>query len=449
MSEKSLKRPRKIAFYGLFGQQNWGNECTLQAIIHNVRIRFPDAELKCFCTGPADTSQRHNIPAYPISNRYAKGYIVEPTKPRHLMIRLIRKVFIGMPMELVSWLTACKSLRGFDMLLVPGTGLLTDFSSSPFGLPYRLFKWALIAKLCRCMLLFVSVGAGPIYHPLTKWLLRAALSLAEYRSYRDNYSKSFVESIGFKTDNDRLYPDLAFSLPRELFPECKHRHSRRTIVGVGVKDYYGVLGLPQRGGQVKYRAFINNLSALVSWLLENGYSVRLLIGDPLYDNKVKQDLMDSLPKTLRLHGNQQIINEPILSVDELVSQIAATDMVISARFHNILLAIMMEKPVISLSYHPKFASLMDGVGLGRYCHDIDDLNIDDLTSDIVDLQRRFETLEPAMSLTVERYRHALDEQYARIVNWDLEEVSRAAAAVRDADRDFLQAEYHERGQHNA
>src|SRR6266446_4255952 len=54
-------KPRKIAFYGLFGQQNWGNECTLQAIIYNARRYLPDAELRCFCTGPHETLLRHNI----------------------------------------------------------------------------------------------------------------------------------------------------------------------------------------------------------------------------------------------------------------------------------------------------------------------------------------------------------------------------------------------------
>ena len=59
-------KPKRIAFFGLFGQGNLGNECTLQAIIYNVRKYFPDAEFKCICSGPEDTSVRHNIPAFPM-----------------------------------------------------------------------------------------------------------------------------------------------------------------------------------------------------------------------------------------------------------------------------------------------------------------------------------------------------------------------------------------------
>jgi polysaccharide pyruvyl transferase WcaK-like protein len=300
------------------------------------------------------------------------------------------------------------------MLVVPGTGLLTDFSSNPLGLPYRVLKWSAIARLRGCKLLFVSVGAGPMYHPMTKWLIRASLSLAEYRSYRDTYSKQFLDGVGFKTDADWLYPDLAFSLPKGLFPERTSRSGQRTVVGVGVKDYCGVLGLPERGGEAKYREFINNLATFVTWLVRNKYTVRLLIGDESYDNTVKQDLMKLLQPRLSEYEVGQIINDPASSVEDVVSQIAATDIVVSARFHNILLAIMLNKPAISLSYHPKFTSLMAGVGLAAYSHDIDELDVNRLTEQISDLEKKAPIIKPYIAQKVADYRTALDEQYTRI-----------------------------------
>jgi polysaccharide pyruvyl transferase WcaK-like protein len=414
VARKASMNPKKIAFYGLFGQQNWGNECTLQAIIYNVRRYLPDAKLRCFCTGPDDTSQRYHIPAFPISNRYAKGYPKDSRVQAHVVIRLLRTILIRIPAELFSWVEAFKSLRGFDMLVVPGTGLLTDFTSAPLGIPYRILKWSLIAKLCRCKLLFVSVGAGPMYHPLTRLFIRAALSLAQYRSYRDLYSKEFLDGIGFKTQNDAIYPDLAFSLPKALFPTCDRHDRPRTVIGVGVKDYYGKLGLPQRGGEAKYRAFISKLSKFVTWLLEHNYSVRLLIGDTLYDNKVRADLIELLPSRTSRDGECELINQPLSSVVDVVSELASTDIVVSARFHNILLAQMLGKPTVSLSYHEKFAALMAGVGLPGYCHDIDELDLDKLTQHILQLEGQADTLRPHIEHKVEEYRNALDEQYAHI-----------------------------------
>ena len=409
--------PKKISFLGLFGQQNLGNECTLQAIIHNVRRYFPDAEITCICTGPDDTRIRHNITAFPILNRYARGYNSKETREKYgLLRRLLRKVFIRIPMELLHWVKAFETLKGTYMLVVPGTGFLSDYSTHAFGWPYFIFKWSIIARLCRCKLLFVSVGAGPLWRPLSKWFIKVALSLADYRSYRDSFSKQCLESIGFATNNDPVYPDLAFSLPRAMFPECDHHDRQRPVIGVGLKDYYGKLGDSQRGGKAIYRDFINKLGTFVSWLVEHKYTVRLLIGDTLYDGPVKQDLTELLEKRGLKYEDGQIINEPISSVEQLSSQLAATDIVVSPRFHNVLLGLMLVKPVVSLSYHEKFASLMAGVGLPEYCHDIDHLDVDRLTAQIVELEKRAAKLTPHIKQKVQEYRNALEEQYAHIFN---------------------------------
>jgi polysaccharide pyruvyl transferase WcaK-like protein len=408
--------PRRIAFYGLFGQQNWGNECTLQAILFHARRYLPTAELKCLCTGPLDTLQRHNIPAAPISRGYAGGYPPRPARPRHPFIRVLRKFLLGIPLELLDWARAFMQLRGVQMLVVPGTGLLTDFATNPLGGPYQLFKWCLVARLRACKVFFVSVGAAPMYHPLTRWFIKAALALATYRSFRDRYSKQFLENIGFRTDNDFLYPDLAFSLPQTLFPAgaLDHRDGRRPIIGVGVKDYVGLLGLSQRGGDAKYRDFLAKLTTFVAWLLEHKYPVRLLIGDTLYDNKVKADLLRRLADAGWACENGSIINEPISSVEDRLEQLAASDIVVSARFHNVLLALMLNKPAVSLSYHEKFASLVAGVGLADYCHDIDHLDVDHLTAQIEQLESAAAQLRPQIAKRVQQYRAALEEQYARI-----------------------------------
>jgi polysaccharide pyruvyl transferase WcaK-like protein len=76
---------------------------------------------------------------------------------------------------------------------------------------------------------------------------------------------------------------------------------------------------------------------------------------------------------------------------------------------------MLNKPAISLSYHDKFACLMAGVGLGAYCHDIDELAIDTLTAQIVELEANAATIKPRIKQKVEEYRVALDGQYARVL----------------------------------
>jgi polysaccharide pyruvyl transferase WcaK-like protein len=428
MRRRTGKRKR-VAFYGLFGQQNWGNEATLQAIVFNTRRYLPDVELQCICTGPDDTARRYSIRSFPCASQYANGYSAVAAKKSRPAVRFLRALLHRVPNELWSWFKGLRTLMGCDLLIVPGTGLLTDFSSGPLGFLYPLLKWSLIAKLCGCRLLFVSVGAGPMYHPMTRWLVRVALYLADYRSYRDLYSKRFIENIGIKTDQDRVYPDLAFSLPRALFPECSPKKAHaKTVVAVGVKDYCGKLGIPHRTGEAKYRAFVDKLATFVAWLLQSNHAVRLLVGDTLYDNRVKQDLIDLLENKGLRSEDWDIGNESIRSVEGVLSELAQADIVVSARFHNILLALMFNKPAIALSYHKKFDSLMEDIGLESYSHDIDSLDVHKLKKDLLQLEVDVAELQPFIRQRVEEYRNALEEQYRLIFNrecWEHSEISGA------------------------
>lgn len=407
-------KPKRIAFYGLFGQKNLGNECTLQAIIYNARRYLPDAEVKCICTGAEDTSARHKIPAFPMRGLPGK---VRPGQSNPL-VRLLRKLFIRIPMELVNWLKAFKALKGTHMLVVGGTGLLVDHTTGPFGYPYLVFKWSIIAKLCGCKLLFVSVGAGPIYHSLSRWFIKFALWLADYRSYRDSFSRKYIESIGFKTNNDPIYPDLAFSLPRAMVPESNNRDRQRLVIGVGLLDYYGQGKAVRERGEREaiYRDYVNKLSTFVAWLFANKYTVRVLIGDVLYDSPVKEDLIELLRKRELKYEDGQFIDEPILTVEQLLSQLGKSDIVVSPRFHNIILALMLNKPVISLSHNEKFDSLMAELEFAEYCQHIDHLDIDSLIERFMKLEKNAEKLRPLIRQKIEEYRRALDEQYNIIFN---------------------------------
>jgi hypothetical protein len=85
---------------------------------------------------------------------------------------------------------------------------------------------------------FVSIGAGPIHKPISRWLMRSAGAVADYRSYRGTVAETLRERIGLNTRADATYPDLAFTLPS---PRAS-RHQRPEgplAVGVGVLTYVG------------------------------------------------------------------------------------------------------------------------------------------------------------------------------------------------------------------
>jgi polysaccharide pyruvyl transferase WcaK-like protein len=408
MKEHERKR-KKIAFFGHFNSTNFGNECTLQAILYHLRYYRSDAEITCICTGPEVTASTYQIEAIPIAESFVKSW-----NPRHPLARVMKRVCIGMPSEPYRWVKCLIRLRRTEMLIIPGTGLLTD----AYGLlgwgPYSVFKWSLLAKICRCKLLFVSVGVGPIYGALGRWFVKSALSLADFRSYRDNSTIQYLNGIGFRTDNDQVYPDLVFSLPEAMISHPANKKSRRPVVGVGLMDYAGKYSVSRPTNEI-YLAYLENLARIVRWLIAQENDVRLLIGD-LSDMHVTQELRGLLTERLSVGDKGRIIDEPVFSVQDLVSQIATTDIVVATRFHNVLLALLCDKPVISISFHHKCDSLMSAMGLSAYCLDINALKADGLREKFCDLEANAARLKPLIRLKAREFRKALDEQYKFIFN---------------------------------
>ena len=151
---------KKIAFFGHFGSGNFGNESTLQAMLCCLRRLAPEAEFNCICTDPDTVAMAYNINAMP-----SREGTVRPRLLQNRLARLGRKLVIGIPSELYRWVKSLKTLWRVDALIMPGTGVLTDAYTLLNWGPYDMFRWSVAAKLCRCKLLFVSVGAGPYLQP--------------------------------------------------------------------------------------------------------------------------------------------------------------------------------------------------------------------------------------------------------------------------------------------
>lgn len=398
------KTSKKIAIYGHFNSTNFGNESTLQAILYHLRRFYPDVQVKCICTYPQTIVAAHEVEAISLSEAFFASWI-----PRNRLDRLLRKVFVGLPSEPFRWFRGLLKLRGADMLIIPGTGLLTDaFGVLSWG-PYNLLKWSLIAKVCRCKVVFVSVGAGPIYGTLGRKFVKIALSLGDFRSYRDISTMQYLRKIGFDSSDDRVYPDLVFSLPENVIPRRHPKASGRPVVGLGIMEYQGRYSVARPSDAV-YSAYLENLVTVVKWLLVRQYDVMLLSGD-LGDAQARQDFTSLLKSRLPPCDEERVIDEPACSVENILSQIAATDFVVATRFHNVVMALICEKPVISISFHHKCESLMTEMGLMEYCLDINTLQADRVVEKICDLEGNAVKIKALIKEKVAAARKALDEQY--------------------------------------
>lgn len=402
-------RQRRITFYGNFGTQNFGNEWTLHAIVRNLLERMPDARFQCLCTTPEDTRQRHGMPAFRSHAQYPAWLDAEKWGRGRFLVKVVRKLLFRIPVEIWHWAKGVRIMSRSDMLIVPGTQVVSDYNTGPWSWPYDIFMWCLLAKLCRAKVLFVGVGIGPIYHPVSRWFITSALRMADYRSYRDNFSKSYLESLGFSPNGDRVYPDLVFSLPERELLEWKPREEHGGVVGVAVKDYAAT-------GSEEYEDYLERMGRLVAWLCGCGHTVRVLIGDVLYDTSVWEDFVERLKqKRIGTEGGR-IVTERISTAEDLLKQLCDCDVVISPRLHNLILSVMLSRPVIAFSDHQKLDSLMLELGLAEWCVPLHNLAVEVVQKKFLELEANLDGFKARVAKSAAECREALQGQYKEIEN---------------------------------
>ena len=396
----------RIALFGLFGGSNFGNEASIDAFLFHLRKRLPDAQIACIAPHDSSVSQDYGLTPIPIDPLPAGEFLwrIRPPALRRAARRATQLVT-----ELLRLRRARAMLHGFDLLAVPGTGIFDDFGQGPMDMPLHLLRWSTAARSNGVALCHVSVGAAEVHSALSRAIFRRAAALSTYRSFRDFASKRHIRRIGFAALGDPVCPDLAFSLPPEQFPAGPQATWPPRHIGVGVMGYYGWKNSP-RAGEVVYRDYLAKITTFVQWLLARGHSVRLLTGDAKADAQPVRDLQAAMCDDAAAREGR-LICEPIRSYRQLMRQIVLTDMVVATRFHNVLLALLLQRPVLSVGYTDKNDALMEEMGLGAYCQDIESLDAQALIRQFNALTAMPVPPTAAIRRKVEQYRSRLEQQY--------------------------------------
>ncbi len=396
----------KIALFGVFANGNLGNDATLEAMLANLALRAPEAEVCCICPDPVAVQERYGIDAIPID--------VPPTPGMgRSLIGRVRRLGGRVRQEVALWGESAERLQGVDHLLIAGTGVLDDFGVRPWNLPYDLYKWCTLARRAGARLSFVSVGAGPITQRASRWLMTTALRKAHYRSYRDQQSKEYLAGIGFDTRDDKVYPDLVFSLPPARLPAHQPPAAPPHTVGVGVMGYYGWSNSPETGETI-YAEYLAKISRFCAWLVEGGYAVHLLAGETPTDERPRHEIMDKLRGMLDAQGMAQVAVPPISTPDDVLTAVAATDLLVATRFHNVVAGLMLGRPVISAGYAKKNDALLADMGLGAFCQHVESLEVERLQVQFNQLAAAAGPAAEQVCIRVHEYRRQLDAQYAHL-----------------------------------
>lgn len=364
----------RVGLFGLLGSGNIGNDASMDAVLRYLRMDHPDAIVDAMCMGPERITAQYGIDA--TRHLWYQKYDGRVSRVPALALKALGKgvdVF-----RTASW------VRKHDAIIVPGMGVLeATLPLWPWGFPYAMFLLCASGRLFGTKVALVSVGAGTINQRTTRWLFNSAARLAFYRSYRDAGSREAMRQRGLDTRCDPVYPDLAFALP---VPPGDPGSPQ--VVGVGVMAYYGSNDDRKKADEI-YASYLESIKCFVRWLVDDGRSVRLFVGDSNGpDDGVAQQILADL--RLQRPGLEpgRVVAQPVASFTELMQEMAPAGIVVGTRFHNVICALKLGKPTISLGYARKCVELMADMGLSDFCQSASSMDVDLLVKQFKELESR-------------------------------------------------------------
>lgn len=430
-------RPVRVALLTPYTGGNLGDAAIQESMIDAIKGRYPDAEVCMISLSPELTSLLHGIASFPIGkDSFGPGpwYTHHPhTGPSgaaeqsaegrsRLKAVLSRWPTLAAALRRARQMVgssaitqvvreaghiarAYRAMRGVSVLVVSGGGQIDDYWGS-WRHPYALLKWGLIARAVRARYVFLSVGVCSLRSRVSVFLIRNALRLASYRSYRDRTSLNLLHDWSF-THNDPVCPDLAFG-SRRVSRRGALDVKRRLIVGVSPIAYLSSHGWPKTN-PAAYRRYVAALAGFVSMLRREGHTVVLFTTDPV-DRPAVTDVVQALPTEDGSLERQSLLLPTTDTLDQLRAQLGKLDLVVASRLHGVLLSHVAALPVLAISYDRKVKTHMTDVSMSEYCLDFEGFEGATLQSAFQALRANSREISHALQKTAQNNARSLDRQ---------------------------------------
>lgn len=398
-SARAAPAPR-VGLFGLLGSGNLGNDVSMESVLRYLRTDHPEAVVDAMCKGPETVTSRHGIPAITMNwfQRYERTIFGLPAVPLKLLGKGI-DVF-----RTASWVSR------HEVVIVPGMGVMeATLPLKPWQMPYSFFLLCASAKPFGAKVAFVGSGAAVVKRRASRVLLDVSARLAFYRSYRDAQSRDVMGQRGLNVSRDPVYSDLAFGLP-----PLPCGPGDPGIVGVNVMGYRG--GDDDREqAEAIHTSYVATMKSFVRWLIDTDRSVRILIGDENEpDRLVGEEILADVRSYCPDLKPGRVVAEYTSSFAELMEAMAPVGTVVATRFHSVVCALRLGKPVVALSYAPKFTALVANMGLAEFCCSAKYPDADVLIAQFTELERRQEELRQGIAEGNAAYERNVAAQFAEL-----------------------------------
>lgn len=434
----------RIGVFGHYGNRNLGDEAITEAVVTSVQRLAGATEVRLYSIDPSDSAARHQLDAYPIRRgpapviageagklstrvsssvsglNQANASADESALRSYLKRSNLLKRLVGGARTVISapgrFFGECKflaqsfrSLKTLDLMIVAGSNQYLDNFGGVMGFPYTLLKWGLLCRLRGIRVIHMSVGAGPLKHPASRTIVRAAIRLSDFHSYRDEASRRLIEGSDARLGG-LVYPDLACNLE---FPEIDIDFSAEIpTVAINPMPVYGDYWFVKDPD--RYRRYLTTLSQLILHL--DRRACRTILFPTQYrDMDAIRDLVAILESREPSIVSRLKI-EDALETQDVMRIIQSAHVVVPTRFHGTVLGILAKRLVIGVCYQAKAFSAMAAAGQKDYAFMLDDMTSEDLTGAFDRLWEDRATLLEAIRRRSDDVRGEIDEQYGKVLS---------------------------------
>jgi polysaccharide pyruvyl transferase WcaK-like protein len=418
---------QKIGLLQHVGHGNLGDDATVASVMHNIKSRWPHARIVGLTLNPSDTEKRHGIKSYAIrrdcklppvpsaSERGSESTVLRLKaalrryRVLNLVLRSVKAATIRAPraffQELPFLIESFRIVRSLDLLVVSGGGQLRDSWKGPWKFPYTLFKWVILAKLSGTRCYFINVGAGPLKARTSHFLIRHALRLADYISFRDERSRLLVRRAGFN-GTSRIHADCVYGLPTPVRSIARNTLGiRESLIGISPMRVYWDENPPI------YSHLIQQLGQFSAWLVRSQHRLELFGTDIWYDSSAVTDLHTAIMNEFPSPASPQITCPRIDGINALLIQMSSMDYVVTCRFHGVVFAHLLNIPILAISHHPKVHTMMSDIGLSDYCVDIRAVDLNVLKTIFTRLVDNREEIKARMAERAARFKRELTTEF--------------------------------------
>lgn len=275
---------KKVAISGYYGFKNFGDELILSILTE--RLKRDGADITVFTVNPEFTAQTYGVKTARTFN----------------------------PIDVI------KTISATDVLISGGGSLFQD-ATSVKSVIYYAFVLGLAQLLDKKTIVFAQ-GVGPLYHPLSRFLVKHLFRKCNAVSVRDEKSLKLLHGWGI---NAELTEDPAYSLK---IPQL----GNEPTIGVQLRQFEGVDD-----------KFLTNLAAAI---------------------QTKPKIF-SLQQSLDLEVCENFAQKTDGEIVEenLIEELSRLETLVSMRFHALIVALKAGVKCAVINYDPKVKTLAEKYSL--------------------------------------------------------------------------------------